>query len=101
LRDADGRDCNLGRDPACERFSNRLQHDGKCARVGDGARVRFDRRPIVFVATLRAERAERVDRLRGQPDMAHDGRAALDQERNRLRHAAPAFELDGAAAGFL
>jgi hypothetical protein len=33
--------------------------------------------------------------------MAHDRDAALDQKRNCLRHAPAAFELDGAAAGFL
>ena len=33
--------------------------------------------------------------------MAHHRNAALDQERDRLRHARAAFELDRAAAGFL
>ena len=54
-----------------------------------------------FVAALGPKSPDRVDRLRGEADMAHHRHAALDQERDGLGHAAPAFELDGAAAGLL
>ena len=56
---------------------------------------------LPFLAPLRAERAERVDRLRRQPDMAHHGNAALGQERHSLGHAGAAFELHRAALGLL
>ena len=50
---------------------------------------------------LHAKAAHRVDRLRGQPDMAHHRHAAADQERHRLRHVRAALQLDRAGAGLL
>ena len=52
-------------------------------------------------AALRLEAAEDVDRLRRQPDMRHHRNAALAEEADGLAHALAAFELDGAALGFL
>ena len=47
----------------------------------------------------RAVAAERVDRLRRQPDMAHHRDAATHEKRDRLGHFLAAFELDRGAAG--
>ncbi len=47
----------------------------------------------------RAVAAERVDRLRRQPDMAHHRNAATHEKRDRLGHFLAAFELDRGAAG--
>src|SRR5262249_61748602 len=63
--------------------------------------VGLDRLPVGFVAALRADRADGVDRLRGQADVPHYRHAALAEERNRIGHAAPAFELDRPAVGLL
>ena len=40
------------------------------ASIGDRARIRLYRRPVGFVAALRAERTNGVDRLRSEADMA-------------------------------
>ena len=52
-----------------------------------------------LVMAARAVAAERIDRLRRQPDMAHHRHAAPGQERDRLGHLLAAFELDRHAAG--
>ena len=91
----------VSRDLPRQRLGDRLDHDREGPGVGDRLGVVLDRLPAAFVAALRAKRAERVDRLRRQPDMAHHGNAALGQERDGLRHPRAAFELHRAAMGFL
>ena len=74
-------------DAAAERLGHRLDHHREGAGLGHRLGVGLDRRPVVLVAALRAERADGVDRLRRQADMAHHRHAALDQEGDGLRHA--------------
>src|SRR5262249_59913373 len=74
---------------------------GKGPRLRDRPGIVLDWPPVRLAATLRTERADRVDRLRREPDMAHDRNAALDQKGDRLGHAAPALKLDRSAAGLL
>ena len=50
-------------------------------------------------AALHLEAAGRVDRLRHQPDMAHDRDAALGQKPHGVGHLGTAFELDRGATG--
>ena len=70
------------------------------AGLGDGVRVGDDAGGLGVIAALGAEAAERVDRLRLQPDMAKHGDAALDQEADGFGHGLAALELDAGAAGF-
>ncbi len=53
---------------------------------------------LAFAA--RAIAAERVDGLRCEADMGHDGDAALGEEGDGFRHGLSAFQLDGGAASF-
>src|SRR5262245_54298181 len=99
--DADGRDFDGSRDAAGERLGYRLDHDRKGARLRDRPRIILDRSPIRLAATLSAERADGVDRLWREADMAHGRHAALDQKGDGLGHAAAALELDRSAAGLL
>src|SRR5262249_10282747 len=64
-------------------------------------RIILDRSPLRRGATLSAERADGVDRLWREADMAHGRHAALDQKGDGLGHAAAALELDRSAAGLL
>ena len=73
----------------------------KAPGLAHDARVLLDRRPLVATAPLRAEAAQHVDRLRRQPDVGHDGNAAIGEKADGLRHAPAALELDRAALGFL
>ena len=60
-----------------EKLGQGLEHDGEGARLGDGTRVRLERRPFGAEPATRLEAADRVDGLRGEPDMAHHRNAAL------------------------
>ncbi len=70
----------VARDLRGERLRHRLDHDREGAGVRHRAGVGLDRRPVGAVAALGAEAAERVDGLRGEPDMGHHRHAALRQE---------------------
>ena len=62
-------------------------------------RVVDDRLRGVELLALHLEAAERVDRLRRQPDVAHDGDLGVEDGRDRVEPLAPAFELHRAGAG--
>src|SRR6516165_12154902 len=97
--DLDRRYWDRSRDPPGERFSHRLNDHGEGTRLADCARVVLGRPPMRLLTALRAKRADGVDRLRGEADMAHDRDATFDQESDGLGHTATAFELHGTAAG--
>src|SRR3974390_2800114 len=68
--DTDGRNGNHLRDLTRERLGDGFDHDREGAGLRDRTGVILDRLPAAFLAPLGAERAERVDRLRWQTDMA-------------------------------
>src|SRR5712664_3774755 len=69
--DADGGNGDGFGDLPRQRFGDRLDHHGERTGLRDRGCVVLDRLPAALLAALRAKRAERVDRLRRQPDMAH------------------------------
>ena len=76
-----------------------LDHQRKRAGLGDGDPVGDNLAAFLLVVAARAVAAERVDRLRGEADMAHHRDAAPGEERDRLGHLLAAFELYRQAAG--
>src|SRR5262249_32975181 len=73
----------------------------RAPRAGGAPAASPDRPPTGLAATLSAKRADGVDRLRREADMAHGRHAALDQKGDGVGHAAAALELDCSAAGLL
>src|SRR5262245_29054102 len=75
--DADGRDFDASRDAAGERLGHRLDHDRKGAGLRDSPPVIPERPPTRLAATLSAKRADGVDRLRREGELAYGRNAAL------------------------
>src|SRR5947209_1900922 len=78
--DADGRYRAISGDAPRERLGHRLNDNRERPRLIHRTCIILDRPPMRFVAPLRAKRADRVDGLGRQPDMTHDGDAALDEK---------------------
>ena len=78
-----------------------LDHQREAARLGHRLGVGHHLRRLGIVAAAGAIAAERVHRLRGQPDMADHRDAALDEEGDRLGHRLAALQLHRRRAGFL
>src|ERR1700730_9828668 len=98
--DADRGDRNGSADAPGKRLGNGLDDDREGSPIGNRAGIVLDRPPMRLLASLCAKRADGVDGLRGEPDMAHHRHAALHQKSDGLRHATAALELDGTAARF-
>src|SRR4029078_11897072 len=94
--DTDGRDRHRSRKLSRERFRDCFNHNRKRARLRNRDCVLLDPRPVGFIAPLRPARTDRVDPLRSQSDVSHNGDAALGEETDRLGHALSAFDLDRA-----
>ena len=78
---------------------HQLDHQHRGAGLGQLARVAQQRRRAVFVAALDAVAAQRMHRLRRQPEVGAHRDAALDEEAHRLGRPAATFELDHLRAG--
>ena len=66
--------------------------------LGDRDAVAHDLVAFARCVPTRAVPAQRIDRLRGQPNMPHDGQGARAQEGNRPGQLLAAFELYRGAA---
>ena len=78
-----------------------FEHQGEAARLGHRLGVGQHLFGLRIVAAAGAVAAERIDRLRGQPDMADHRNAALRQEGDGRRHRLAALELHRRGAGLL
>src|SRR6266516_6004333 len=93
--DADRRDPQRGRDPPPEIGGDRLEHHGERARVLERTGVREQLIARGAAALDPPYATERVDALRGQPEVPHHRDAGRRHRPDLGEHALPALELDG------
>ena len=91
----------FGSDVTRDIFGDRLQHDRIGASLLQRVRVLDETARVLFGASLLAEPAGRVHRLRIQPEMPHHRDPNLDQARNRFRDVPSAFDLDRVSSALL
>src|SRR2546430_16036020 len=70
-----------------------LQYDGKGARLLQRLGIGLESLGGFLVASLHAVAAQRVHRLGGETQVAHDGYPDVHERPHRLRHRGSTFEL--------
>ena len=96
--DPDRRDPEPLGDRRRQLLGHQLEHDREGARLLDRKGVAEQGPRGVLRLALDAHLADRVDRLRRQPDVAHDRDAGARDRLDRARAAHAALELDGLGA---
>src|SRR2546430_588875 len=99
--DADRWDAQRLRHPLAERARDRLQDDGKGARVFQRSRIGEDLLRRLIAAALHPVAAKLVDEGGRQPEVPNHGDAHRGQLLGVVDHAAATFQLHRGDAGFL
>ena len=86
-------------DEAGDRVRHALEHDGETAGVDERHRVVDDRARRFKVLALHPEPAQRVERLRGEPEVAHHRDLGVEDRLHGVEALAAAFELHRAGTG--
>ena len=96
--DTDRRDGDRVGDQAGDRVGYALEHHREAARFGESDRVVDDVTRGVERLALHAQPAERVDRLRREPDVAHHRDLGVEDRLDRVDALVATFELHRAGA---
>ena len=91
--DPDRRDADRLGDHARHRVGHALEHEREATRVRERDRVVGERLRGVELLALHLEAAERVDRLRGEADVAHHRDLGVEDRLHRVEALVAAFEL--------